>query len=90
MSIDDERRERVVVKLIWVDAQPTSDSHAELRTSGQLSLLPGAYACTSGCGTVLLMDERRLLPTCPRCLRRTTWLRQRRSGDLTIDLKENS
>ena len=79
-----------MVKLIYVDARATNDSHAELRTSGQLSLLAGAYACTAGCGTVLLLDERRLLPTCPRCLRRTTWLKQRQSGEFIMHSKEKS
>jgi hypothetical protein len=80
MFIGEERKERPVANLIWVDAHGTNDSHAELRTSGQLSLLAGAYACGVGCGTVILMEERRPLPTCPRCLRRTTWLRQRQGG----------
>jgi len=57
-----------------------NDTHAEMRNSGQLALLDGAYACSAGCGTIMLVETRQLLPICPRCHRRTTWLRQRASG----------
>lgn len=57
-----------------------NESHADMRTSGQLALLSGSYACLVGCGTVMLIEAMRPLPVCPRCLRRTGWLRQRASG----------
>ena len=56
-----------------------NDSHAEMRSSGQLALIAGAYACSVGCGTVVLVETRHPLPMCPVCLRRTSWLRQRTS-----------
>ena len=55
----------------------SNDSHAEMRNSGQLALIEGAYACAVGCGTIMLIDARQPLPMCPRCHRRTSWLRQR-------------
>jgi len=57
-----------------------NESYAEMRTSGQLALLRGSYACVVGCGTVMLVDTMRPLPVCPRCLRRTAWVRLRPSG----------
>jgi hypothetical protein len=59
---------------------PANESYAEMRTSGQLALVGGSYACTVGCGTVMLVDAMRPLPLCPRCHRRTAWIRQRSSG----------
>ena len=55
----------------------------EMRTSGQLAATGGAYACTLGCGAVVLVDVLRPLPVCPRCMRRTTW-RHQPSGTFRI------
>lgn len=65
----------------------SASPYAEMRTSGQLALLAGAYACANGCGVVVLVAVHQPLPWCSRCHRRTAWLRQREPVPVPIRIE---